>query len=121
MTAFDTRARLAAERLIARFGRPVTLRRTTRTYDPTTGLTNETEEDFAVTISPPESFSQSLIDETLIRSTDLKAHLAAKGAVITPEASRDRVIIGDVSYEVLRVNAVMSGEETAFFTLHLRR
>ena len=121
MTAFDTRARSAAERLIERFGRPVTLRRTTRSYDPESGQTSDTDEDVAIIISPPEAFAQSLIDGTLVRAGDLRAHVAAKGLAVTPEPSRDRVLMDGVTYELLRVEPVLSGAETAFFTLHLRR
>lgn len=120
MTAFDRRAGRTAERLIERFGAPATLRRVTRSYDPVTGEAGEITEDHAVTVSPPETFREDLIDGTLVRRGDLKTHLAATTAPVVPEATGDRLILSATTYEVLAVEPVMSGAVVAYYTLHLR-
>jgi hypothetical protein len=117
---FDTTARATAERLIRNFGKSVTLLRVTRVYDPATGKATETVEELAVKVSPPERFRETLIDGTLVKAGDLKAHLPAKGLDVVPEPARDRILIDGKSWSLLRVDPVMSGEQTAFYTLHLR-
>jgi len=116
----DTTARATAERLIRTFGTSVTLRRVTRTYDPATGKTTDTAEEFAVKVSPPERFREALIDGSLVKVGDLRAHLPAQGLDIVPEPARDRLVINGKSWSLLRVDPVLSGEQTAFYTLHLR-
>lgn len=117
----DEPLRAAAERLIARLGRPATLRRVARSYDPATGKTAEITIDYAVTVSPPESFSEALIDGTLVEAGDMKALLAAKGAPVVPEVTGDLLLIDGTAWTVLRVEPVMSGREAALYSLHLRR
>lgn len=116
----DTTARATAERLIRTFGKSATLRRVTRTYDTPTGKATETVEDFAVKVSPPERFREALIDGTLVRAGDLRAHLPAEGLGIVPEPARDRLVIDGRPWTLLRVDPVLSGEQVAFYTLHLR-
>ncbi|MDH3594423.1 MAG: hypothetical protein OEU09_23545 [Rhodospirillales bacterium] len=117
---FDRTARATAGRLIRTFGKSVTLRRLTRTYDPATGKTTDTVEDFAVKVSPPERFREALIDGTLVKAGDLRAHLPAKGLDVVPEPARDRLVIDGKPWSLLCVDPVMSGEQTTFYTLHLR-
>jgi hypothetical protein len=117
---FDTAARATAERLIRNFGKSVMLRRVTRAFDPATGKTTDTVEEFTVKVSPPERFRETLIDGTLVKAGDLKTHLPAEGLDIVPEPARDRVVIDNKPWNLLRVDPVVSGEQTAFYTLHLR-
>ena len=121
MTPFDDRARSLAARLIARYGKTAVFRRMTRVHDPVTGALSVTAQDFTVKVSPPERFARSLVDGTLVKFEDLQVHLAAENAPAVPEPLLDRLIIDQISYEVLEVRPVMSGEATAFYTLHLRR
>jgi hypothetical protein len=118
---FDTTARATAERLIRRFGKSATIRRAARTFDTATGKTTHTVEEFTVKVSPPERFREDLIDGTLVRAGDLRAHLPAEGLDIVPEPVRDRIIIDGKPWSLLRVDPVMSGEQAALYTLHLRK
>jgi hypothetical protein len=117
----DATARATAERLIRAFGKAVTIRRVTRSFDPASGKATETHEDFPAKISPPERFREALIDGTLVRAGDLRAQLAAEGLTIIPEPARDRIVIDGTAWDLLRVDPVMSGEQTALYTLHLRK
>jgi hypothetical protein len=117
---FETRARATAGRLIRTFGKSATLRRVTRAHDPATGTATETVEDIAVKVSPPERFREALIDGTLVKAGDLRTHLPAEGLDVAPEPARDRLVIDGRAWSLLRVDPVMSGERTAFYTLHLR-
>ena len=56
-----------------------------------------------------------------MRAGDLRAELAAEGLTIVPEPARDRIVIDGTAWELLRVDPVMSGEQTALYTLHLRK
>ena len=117
----DATARATAERLIARFGKAITLRRAARTYDPATGKTTDTTQDFLVKISPPDRFRENLVDGELVRSGDLQAFMAAKGAPVVPEQTTDKAIIDGVPWTLVRVDPVFSGEQAAFYTLHMRK
>lgn len=117
----DRTARAAAERLIRAFGKSVTIRRATRSFDPATGKTTETTQDFPAKISPPERFREDLVDGTLVLAGDLRAQLAAAGLAIVPEPVRDRVVIDGTAWSLLRADPVMSGEQVALYTLHLRK
>ena len=117
----DATARATAERLIRAFGKSVTLRRVTRSFDPASGKATETHEDFPAKVSPPQRFREALIDGTLVRAGDLRAELAAEGLAIVPEPARDQVVIDGTAWSLLRVDPVMSGEQTALYTLHLRK
>ena len=117
----DATARATAERLIRAFGKAVTIRRATRSFDPASGKATETHEDFPAKISPPERFRESLIDGSLVRAGDLRAELAAENLAIVPEPARDKVVIDGTAWNLRRVDPVMSGEQTALYTLHLRK
>ena len=117
----DRTARATAERLIRAFGKAVTIRRVTRSFDPADGKTAETHKDFPAKVSPPERFQEALIDGSLVRAGDLRAELAAEGLTIVPEPTRDRIVIDGTAWSLLRVDPVMSGERTALYTLHLRK
>ena len=117
----DATARTTAERLIRAFGKAVTIRRVTRSFDPASGKAVETTQDFPAKVSPPERFREDLVGGTLVRAGDLRAQLAAEGLTFIPEPVRDRIVIDGTAWELLRVDPVMSGEQTALYTLHLHR
>ncbi len=117
----DSTARAKALRLIRTYGKPVIIRRVTRSFDPASGKTTETHEDFPATVSPPEHFRETLIDGTLVRAGDLWVELAAEGLAVVPEPARDRIVIDGTTWSLQRVDPVMSGVQTALYTLHLRK
>ena len=117
----DSTARATAERLIRDFGKTVTIRRVTRSFDPSNGKASETHEDVLAKVAPPQRFREALIDGTLVQSGDLRAELAAEGLAVVPEPARDRIIIDGTAWSLQRVDPVMSGAQTALYTLHLRK
>lgn len=121
MTALERRLRAMAERLIARHGKAVTLRRVERSFDPSTGEVTETVTDVAATASPPESFGLARLDGTLVRAGDLALSLAAKGGAIEPAPETDAVIFDGETWSIVQVARSYAGEQVALYTLHLRR
>ena len=117
----DRTARAAAQRLIDALGKSVTIRRVTRSFDPASGKTTETHEDVPAKISPPQRFGEGLVDGSLVRAGDLRAELAAEDLAMVPEPVRDRIVIDGTAWSLLRIEPVLSGEQTAFYTLHLRK
>ena len=117
----DKTARATAERLIRAHGKTVTIRRVTRSFDPASGKATETHEDFPAKVSPPERFRQALIDGTLVQTGDLRAELAAEDLATVPEPACDRIVIDGTAWSLVRVDPVMSGEQIALYSLHLRK
>ena len=121
MAALSTRARRSAADLIQRVGKTVTLRRSARSFDPGSGETTESFEDFTVKVSPPEPFRDGLVDGALVRSGDLETYLAAEALAFGPEPLSDALLINGGTYSLVRVEPLFAGEEIALYKLHLRK
>lgn len=98
--SFDyARSRASADRLIAKFGRPGTLRRPVAasgpSYDPTPG----TPVDFAVTIAVID-YSDYEITGGRVLATDKKVLLAAGGLTEVPTPDH-KLLIGTVWHNII--------------------
>ena len=65
-----------ADRLLKRFGATTLIKKTTNTYDPTTGTASGTSIQFSVTAAVFD-YEQKFIDGTLIREGDKQAYVSA--------------------------------------------
>lgn len=120
--AINMTAPKLAQRMIEKFGKAVTLRRTTRTtYDPLagTGGADNVPVDYAVKVTPPEGFMFSVINGTLIESGDQVAMLAALNAPIVPEMETDTVIMNSVEWKLRQVGTLWAGDDPAAYILHM--
>lgn len=118
--ALDTRARSLALSAISRFGRAATWTVVTNSFDPSTRRSSPTETSHAVTISPPSPFAIELVDGVTIQASDVAVMIAASGLAFTP-AIGDRVTTGSVSYRVVAVSPVASGELIAAYEVQCRK
>lgn len=127
MGLLDGPLRSVAKTLINVLGANATLRRRSSVYDAQHDLSTDTEESFALRISPPEPYASYRIDGTLILAGDAKCLVAAselesKGIVLPPGSYTNLYLdIGTDKWTVVRTTALRSGDQAAAVELHLRR
>lgn len=118
-TAFDNIFVPLAEKLVDNtFGFDATHRRVTRAYDVTTGKNTESNADTTVKITPPAPFEQRRIDGTIIQIGDQQIIMSSSSGIV-PQ-STDFFIIGGVTWQVIRIEPIVSGEQTAAYSVQLR-
>ncbi len=116
----DKRMRSTAQRLIDDFGKPVTLRRTEATFDPSTGKTVETTQDFDVN-GVLEDYSENRVDGTLVKAGDLRLSIPARDLSVTPDIEKDTIRFGGDTWSIVNDGRVYSGEQVALHQLQIRR
>lgn len=86
-------------------------------YNPSTGVksTSFTESDIDVV---QDKFSSDEVDEVQVKSTDIKLIMFNVNG-IEPRQD-DKVIVGDIEYELKRVTPIQAGEKVVVYTLQLR-
>ena len=110
----DSRARDTAERMIAAYGKAMTLRRTvTGTYDTTQGAAPTTPTDYPV-VGVLGAPSKTMIDTHAAQSSDMGVLLAAQALQAAPLVGDDLVAEG-VTWEIVAVRAIYSGELVAIY------
>jgi len=92
-------------------------------YNPATGIEHEII-GVVITVksSPPDAYTIDEIDNTIILQDDLKVTV---GAVELVDVEQDDMIRGEfsinnVTYRIVSIKPVVSGENTAAFELQLR-
>lgn len=126
MSTFDyARSKKSADRLVAKFGQVVSLRRIERVggvpWDPTSGTLTAV---YYTTKAAIVEFEQNEIDGTAILATDRKAIMAVGDLTITPTTT-DTFVIGDGSDEaegstIVRVMPVNPGGTVVVYELQIR-
>ena len=120
MTQFDDIFVPLAERLIDNtFGFDAIHQRPSRTYDPATGKNTETLTSTTVKITPPAPYQERRIDNTLIKIGDQWIQMSSASGVV-PE-NTDLFVIGGSTWQVVRIDPIVSGEQTAAYTIQLRQ
>jgi hypothetical protein len=119
-TLLDTRMRATAERLIAQYGKAMTLRRQVEgTYNPATANASIGTSDYAV-IAVVSTPSNAMLAAGLAQASDLVVMLAAKPLLIEP-AVGDILIVDGAAWRILYVRAMFSGEQIATYELLARK
>lgn len=119
-TAFDNIfVPLAGQLVDDTFGFAATHRRVTRTYDPATGKNTNSNADTSVVITPPAPYEQRRIDGTLIQLGDQRIMMSSRSGVVPQSA--DQFIIGGVTWQVVAIFPIVSGEQTAAYEVQLRQ
>lgn len=121
MTALDKKARATAQRLVDKYGKAITIRRTVSSYDPATGTETTTNTDYSTKTAPPENYRLDQIDGTLVKRGDQRLLVAAQGLSIEPSAQTDSVIMDATTWAVVAVEAIWSGEQVAGWYIQVRR
>jgi hypothetical protein len=134
-TAFDTRFRALANRLITDvFGTDATLSRESETFDEVTNLpTDGSPTTYPLAISPPTFADiQEIAD---IQERDGERVLATDMFCLTPAANaggtniaglplnvdKDTLTFDGVVYKVVGFNPVYSGDLVAMYKIHMRK
>jgi hypothetical protein len=120
----DITARNLADRLVDKFGKTVTLRRTPQdSYSPVDGGggDDQTPTDYTVKVTPPTDFMFKKIDGTLIEEGDEVVSLPALNSPITPVLDTDTVIMDGNRWEIRQLGRLWSGELVAMYILHLTK
>ena len=110
--------RKVASKLMAKFGGVVTINRVTAgVYNPTTGTVSETTTDTAVRGVLEDVNVREVND--LIQSGDKRLTVAAADVAAVPSTA-DRVLIGGVTHQIIRVTTVEQDNTAITHELILR-
>ena len=118
MTGFNyARSIATANRLIAKFGQTVTLKRVANSgSEPWNPVQTETEHPATAVIV---EFEDNEIDGTLVLRTDRKA-LIAKGTLTIEPKPGDRLVVGSVILSVVRVAPLNPGGTVVMYEAQVR-
>ena len=121
MTALDDVLLPAVKAIISSVGVAMTAATiTTDTYDPSTGETTQDSTDASFTASPLLQYNLKQIDGELILSGDTKIVIAGQDATFTP--IRDmRITFDSVSWKIVSVKTIYSGESIAAWICQMRK
>ena len=110
--------RKVASKLMAKFGGVATIRRVTPgIYNPTTGTASETTADTAVRGVLEDVNVREVND--LIQSGDKRLTVAAADVTTAPSTA-DRVLIGGITHQVIRVTTIEQDNTAITHELILR-
>lgn len=113
-----TPLRKVASKLMAKFGGTVTIRRVTpSSYNTTTGAITETTADTSVR-GVLEDVNLREVNE-LIQAGDKRLTIAAADVTNAPTTT-DRVLIGGISHQVIRVQTIEQDNTAITYELILR-
>ena len=110
--------RKVASKLMAKFGGVATIRRVTPgVYNPTTGTASETTSDTALRGVLEDVNVREVND--LIQSSDKRLTVAAADVAAVPSTA-DRVLIGGVTHQIIRVTTIEQDNTAITHELILR-
>jgi len=115
----DTRMRAAAERLISRFGKAMTLtREVVGTYVASTGTSPVTATSYPV-VGVFGSPSKAMLDMGEAVAGDMSVLLAAKAMSVEPQPG-DKLVVDSVTWQIMATRSIWSGELVALYELLAR-
>lgn len=127
-TAFDTRFRSLARRMVDQFGTSATLSRANETMDEVTNMpTVGAPTTYALDISPPTFADIQDIDGVRVLSTDMFTITPAASiggtniAGLPPNLDKDTLTFDGAVYKIVGFNPVYSGDLIAAYKIHLRK
>ncbi len=109
----------SASRVIARYGKPATLKRPGQETGPAWNPTAGPDVEYSVTCTVSQ-FKSDEIDGTQIQSIDRKVFVSVKGLTIEPDTA-DRIVIDGNEYSIVEVGAVETLGEIHIFVLQVRK
>lgn len=124
MALLDGPVKAAVDAVLGVLGISVTLSRMSEAgnYDPITGSEGLGTASTAVfKASPPTRYKHNQVDGTRIRMNDLQIILATKDQTVVPDPATDTLLIAGVSYTIVDVESIYTGDEAAAYTLQIRR
>lgn len=112
------RAQATALRLLDKFGAAGSIVRDVPGNGPIYDPGEPTTETYPCTMAVLK-FDNKDIDGTLIKATDKKVYVAAKGLSIAP-ITMDRILIGSVSHTIVRVMPLNPADTSIYFEVQAR-
>lgn len=120
MTALDVKARATALRLLKKYGKPCAIYQIGEgAYNPATG---DVASEAIVAQTPYamiEDYNGLDYISGLIQATDRKITIPAEGSY--EPSPNDQVIFDGISYKVISVSVVWSGEKAALYIMQVRK
>ena len=108
-----------ATSLIKTFGQSAVLQHRRDDVDPATGVNVPTIEEYAVTVVVG-SYSKRAIEAGLVSVGDQNVLMSGE-TIDAVHESRDRLIIGDKKYQIIRVEEVTPGGTNVLYDMQVRR
>lgn len=106
----------AAFKAVGDIAETSTLRRTTTSYAPSTGVNTKTTTDYTIT-AIFTSYNNFEIDKVVILSTDVKCLIKSSDLTFIPVMATDTIIRSGITYNILRTQQDPS---QSIYTLQLR-
>lgn len=124
--SLDSAVRKVAQKVIAATGGLVTIRyigaatynTTTRTVSPTENNVSTTPDGRPLRGRVSEYTTREL--SNTVRASDRKLQIAAADLAVAP-TEKDRAVLANLVYEIVRVSAPQASDSAALYVLQLRR
>ena len=115
-TVLDTKMRLLAQSLIAKYGKTVyVVTDSAGVYDTSTGdaVITEATQTIKGVFATPEQLG---FGSGLVQQGKALFMIAARGLSVVPSPS-DKLLVDSVQWRILKVNPAFSGEQVAYYVL----
>ena len=121
-TSLDKKLLKAVEKILNKLGKVLIYKvYANETYDEVTSeRTLGSATDFYKKSIPPFKAEQKLIDGDVVQSDDMFTGIAGKDLDFTPELTQE-VVLGSLTYKVVRMVPVYSGERICLYLFQLRQ
>jgi hypothetical protein len=120
LTALDDKLVPKAKELLTKFGRTVTYRTNSATFDPVESeLTGGAITNTSVLIVPPFPYDRRLIDGDKVMEGDMLTYIAAQDAPVTPTLE-GTIVDGTEVWRIISVDKLYTGDSLALWKLQLR-
>lgn len=120
-TSFDTKMLALAMKLIDKFGTNATFQVLDADLDPVESeLVIGSSVDTVRKIAPPQNFSRRYADNQNIEEGDMQTFVAASGITFTPVVGM-KLTHASITWKIVEVRPLYSGDDIAAWELHLRR
>ena len=99
-------------------GRPVTLRRFTESYNPTTGENVRTPTNYDTVAVIKDIALRNIVG--LLKQGDKEVRIAATALIVEPIAKDDKLVVGGKEYEIIDVRVTYFQTSAVLYTLTIR-
>lgn len=122
MTDLDDKLIPRVKTIIEDLGKELTFTESTGgTYNPATGeVTGETNTDYAVKCSPPDQYEARFVNNDTIKVGDVRTFLPSQNLSFTPVRGM-KVVFDSLSWKVLELRPIYSGDSIVVYELQLRQ
>lgn len=120
-TTLDIELSAAVNDLVSDIGKELTFIVEAKQFIPEDGeLLVTSTQTFTKKTTPPAGYSKNLIDGQAVQRDDLEVGLPTRGLEFTPEIGM-RCAFDGVSFRIVAINPVYSGEQVVMHMLQLRK